>query len=139
MESVLIAVGSLVPLLLILVVIHEFGHYATARAMGVKVLEFGVGFPPRAFGVYTGNTPVLVDGATRYVGLSGPEDLGRGQKIKVSSAENDQGNLVARVIELSKKVAKGEEGDEPDEERPGEEDLLKHGGKVRAVVDGSLV
>ena len=139
MESVLIAVGSLVPLLLILVVIHEFGHYATARAMGVKVLEFGVGFPPRAFGVYTGNTPVLVDGATRYVGLSGPEDLSRGQKIKVSSAENGQGNLVARVIELSKKVAKGEEGDEPDEERPGEKDLLKHEGKVRSVVDGSLV
>ena len=139
MESVLIAVGSLVPLLLILVVIHEFGHYATARAMGVKVLEFGVGFPPRAFGVYTGNTPVLVDGATRYVGLSGPEDLSRGQKIKVSSAENGQGNLVARVIELSKKVARGEEGDEPDEERPGEEDLLKHEGKVRSVVDGSLV
>ena len=135
MESVLIAVGSLVPLLLILVVIHEFGHYATARAMGVKVLEFGVGFPPRAFGVYTGNTPVLVDGATRYVGLSGPEDLGRGLKIKVSSAENDQGNLVARVIELSKKVAKGE----PDEERPGEEDLLKHEGKIRSVSDGSLI
>ena len=65
METFLIAVGSLVPLLLILVVIHEFGHYATARAMGVKVLEFGVGFPPRAFGIYTGNTPVLVDGATR--------------------------------------------------------------------------
>ena len=139
MESALIAVGSLVPLLLILVVIHEFGHYATARAMGVKVLEFGVGFPPRAFGVYTGNTPVLVDGATRYVGLSGPEDLSRGQKIKVSSAENGQGNLVARVIELSKKVARGEEGDEPDEERLGEKDLLKHEGKVRSVVDGSLV
>jgi len=139
MESVLIAVGSLVPLLLILVVIHEFGHYATARAMGVKVLEFGVGFPPRAFGVYTGSTPVLVDGATRYVGLSGPEDLSRGQKIKVSSAENGQGNLVARVIELSKKVARGEEGDEPDEERLGEKDLLKHEGKVRSVVDGSLV
>ena len=139
MESVLIAVGSLVPLLLILVVIHEFGHYATARALGVKVLEFGVGFPPRAFGVYTGNTPVLVDGATRYVGLSGPEDLSRGQKIKVSSAENGQGNLVARVIELSKKVARGEEGDEPDEERLGEKDLLKHEGKVRSVVDGSLV
>ena len=139
MESVLIAVGSLVPLLLILVVIHEFGHYATARAMGVKVLEFGIGFPPRAFGVYTGSTPVLVDGATRYVGLSGPEDLSLGQKIKVSSAENGQGNLVARVIELSKKVARGEEGDEPDEERLGEKDLLKHEGKVRSVVDGSLV
>ena len=138
METVLIAVGSLVPLLLILVVIHEFGHYATARAMGVKVLEFGVGFPPRAFGVYTGNTAVLIDGATRYVGLSGPGDLGRGQKIKVSSTEDANGNLVARVIELSKKVAKGEQEDEP-EERPGEEDLLKHEGKIRSVGDGSMV
>jgi len=136
MESVFIAVGSLVPLLLILVVIHEFGHYATARAMGVKVLEFGVGFPPRAFGVYTGNTPVLIDSTTRYVGLSGPQDLGRGRKVKVSSSEDAQGNLVARVIELSRKLAKGEEASE---ERPGEEDLLKHEGKIRSLGDGSLV
>ncbi len=136
METVLIAVGSLVPLLLILVVIHEFGHYATARAMGVKVLEFGVGFPPRAFGVYTGNTPVLINSATRYVGLSGPEDLGRGRQVKVSSSEDSNGNLVARVIELSRKLAKGEE---PEEERPGEADLLKHEGKIRSVGDGSMV
>ena len=138
METVLIAVGSLVPLLLILVVIHEFGHYATARAMGVKVLEFGVGFPPRAFGIYTGNTPVFIDGATRYVGLSGPGDLGRGQKIKVRSTEDANGNLVARVIELSRKLAKSEQEEEQGE-RPGEEDLLNHEGKIRSVSDGSLV
>ena len=52
------------------------------------------------------------------------------------SAEDANGNLVARVIELSRKAAKGEE---PDEERPGEEDLLKHEGKIRSVGDGSLV
>ena len=138
METFLIAVGSLVPLLLILVVIHEFGHYATARAMGVKVLEFGVGFPPRAFGIYTGNTPVLIDGATRYVGLSGSGDLGRGQKIKVRSTEDADGNLVARVIELSRKLAKSEQEEEQGE-RPGEEDLLNHEGKIRSVSDGSLV
>ena len=138
METVLIAVGSLVPLLLILVVIHEFGHYATARAMGVKVLEFGVGFPPRAFGIYTGNTPVFIDGATRYVGLSGSGDLGRGQKIKVRSTEDANGNLVARVIELSRKLAKSEQEEEQGE-RPGEEDLLNHEGKIRSVSDGSLV
>ncbi|MDP7586957.1 MAG: site-2 protease family protein [SAR202 cluster bacterium] len=129
----------MVPLLLILVVIHEFGHYATARAMGVKVLEFGVGFPPRAFGVYTGNTCVLIDGATRYVGFSDPGDLGRGQRIKVSSTEDANGNLIARVIELSKKLAHGEQEEEPDEERLGEEDLLNHEGKIRSVGGGSLV
>jgi regulator of sigma E protease len=31
-----------------LVVIHELGHFVTARMAGVRVLEFGVGFPPRA-------------------------------------------------------------------------------------------
>jgi regulator of sigma E protease len=31
-----------------LVLIHELGHFITARLAGVRVLEFGVGFPPRA-------------------------------------------------------------------------------------------
>jgi regulator of sigma E protease len=32
----------------ILVIIHELGHFVTARLAHVRVLEFGVGFPPRA-------------------------------------------------------------------------------------------
>ncbi len=35
-----------------LVVAHEFGHFIVARKSGMKVYEFGVGFPPRAFGFY---------------------------------------------------------------------------------------
>ncbi len=31
-----------------LVVIHELGHFITARLAGVRVHEFGIGFPPRA-------------------------------------------------------------------------------------------
>ena len=31
-----------------LVIIHELGHFVTARAFRVRVLEFGIGFPPRA-------------------------------------------------------------------------------------------
>jgi Predicted membrane-associated Zn-dependent proteases 1 len=31
-----------------LVIIHELGHFVTARVAGVRVLEFGIGFPPRA-------------------------------------------------------------------------------------------
>jgi len=31
-----------------LVVIHELGHFFTARLSNVRVLEFGIGFPPRA-------------------------------------------------------------------------------------------
>lgn len=36
----------------LLVLVHEFGHFVTARKSGMKVYEFGFGFPPRAFGVY---------------------------------------------------------------------------------------
>jgi regulator of sigma E protease len=31
-----------------LVLVHELGHFVTARLAGVRVLEFGIGFPPRA-------------------------------------------------------------------------------------------
>jgi regulator of sigma E protease len=31
-----------------LVVIHELGHFAMARGFRIRVLEFGIGFPPRA-------------------------------------------------------------------------------------------
>jgi regulator of sigma E protease len=38
-----------IPILLVMVLIHEAGHFFTARLFGVKVLEFGVGFPPKAW------------------------------------------------------------------------------------------
>lgn len=36
-------------LLSVLVLAHEWGHYAAARRAGMKVEEFGIGFPPRIF------------------------------------------------------------------------------------------
>ncbi|MEI6597147.1 MAG: RIP metalloprotease RseP [bacterium] len=35
----------------VLVLAHEFGHFMMARKFGVRAEEFGLGFPPRAFGV----------------------------------------------------------------------------------------
>lgn len=40
----------IVPILAVLVIVHEFGHFLTARYFGVKVEEFGVGLPPRIIG-----------------------------------------------------------------------------------------
>ena len=40
----------------LLVFVHEFGHFITAKRAGVKVEEFGFGFPPRAFGIKKGGT-----------------------------------------------------------------------------------
>ena len=40
----------------IVVLVHELGHFVTAKAANVKVLEFGFGFPPRLFGIRRGET-----------------------------------------------------------------------------------
>jgi regulator of sigma E protease len=44
----LITVVLFIFVLGVLVIIHEIGHFASARLAGVRVLEFGIGFPPRA-------------------------------------------------------------------------------------------
>ncbi len=40
----------------LLVFVHELGHFVMARLMGMKVEEFGFGFPPRLWGVKRGET-----------------------------------------------------------------------------------
>ena len=42
--------------LLVLVIIHELGHFAVAKRFGIKVEEFGFGIPPRIFGKKIGET-----------------------------------------------------------------------------------
>jgi regulator of sigma E protease len=39
-----------IAVLAILVLSHEFGHFIAARKSGMRVYEFGFGFPPRIFG-----------------------------------------------------------------------------------------
>ena len=38
-------------ILAVLVLSHEFGHFIAARKSGMKVYEFGFGFPPRVLGI----------------------------------------------------------------------------------------
>ncbi|MDP1853502.1 MAG: site-2 protease family protein [Candidatus Omnitrophota bacterium] len=42
--------------LIALMVIHEFGHFIIAKKFGVRVDEFGIGYPPRLFGKKIGET-----------------------------------------------------------------------------------
>jgi regulator of sigma E protease len=63
-------------ILLGLVIIHEAGHYVTAKIFGVKVLEAGVGFPPRLFGFRWRDTDYTVNALPlgAFVRLLGEED-----------------------------------------------------------------
>ncbi len=40
----------------VLIVVHEAGHFAMAKRLGVRVIRFSVGYPPKLFGVRRGET-----------------------------------------------------------------------------------
>ena len=42
--------------LVVLILVHEFGHFITAKKSGIRVDEFGIGFPPKIFGKKIGET-----------------------------------------------------------------------------------
>lgn len=73
---------SVVPffvILVFLVVIHELGHFLTAKLFGIKVLEFGVGYPPKAWGKKFGDTEYTLNylplgGFVRLLGEEDPTD-----------------------------------------------------------------
>lgn len=46
----------IVPILALLIFLHELGHFVMARRAGVRVEEFGIGLPPRVWGVRRGDT-----------------------------------------------------------------------------------
>jgi regulator of sigma E protease len=48
MDSFLLGLASFGLVLIPLVIIHELGHFIAAKLTGITVLEFGIGFPPRA-------------------------------------------------------------------------------------------
>ena len=80
MNEALSAILWGIPTFSILVVLHEGGHFAVARAFGVKVHEFMLGLPGPALrykGKHTtyGVTAILLGGYVRIAGMEpGPED-----------------------------------------------------------------
>lgn len=48
-------------ILAVLVLVHEFGHFYAAKRAGVRVDEFGLGFPPRLWGKKIGETTYSIN------------------------------------------------------------------------------
>ena len=44
----------------VLIIIHEFGHFLAARAAGIKVEQFAIGFGPALFRRDFGQTEFLI-------------------------------------------------------------------------------
>lgn len=47
-------------ILIPLVLFHELGHFLTAKLFRVKILEFGIGFPPKLVSFWTGTTHITI-------------------------------------------------------------------------------
>jgi regulator of sigma E protease len=60
MHEVLVAIVAFIVLVGVMVVVHEFGHFAVAKLCGVRVESFSVGFGPRLFGIKFGDTDYKV-------------------------------------------------------------------------------
>src|SRR5580658_1092164 len=56
MSGFLIAVLAMAVVLGFMILIHEFGHYAVAKLLGIRVETFSIGFGKRLFGFRRGDT-----------------------------------------------------------------------------------
>ena len=83
---------SLLAAFVVFILAHEAGHFFAAKALGIKVSEFFVGFGPRIWSTQRGETEyglkaIPAGGYVRIVGMSvleevDPEDMGRTYREK---------------------------------------------------------
>jgi regulator of sigma E protease len=74
--EVVITIVSFLAVIVVLILAHELGHFITAKASGVGVIEFGLGFPPRLVGIRRGGTLYSLNliPLGGFVKLAGEED-----------------------------------------------------------------
>jgi len=72
----LITIAAFLGVLVVLIIAHELGHFITAKASGVRVEEFGLGFPPRLLSVRRGETLYSLNAVPLggFVKMAGEED-----------------------------------------------------------------
>ncbi len=73
---IFITIVSFLGVLVVLIIAHELGHFVTAKASGVQVEEFGIGFPPRLISIKRGETRYSLNVVPLggFVKMAGEED-----------------------------------------------------------------
>ena len=86
-----------IPVFGVCVLVHEFGHFITAKWAGIRVEEFGIGFPPRLIGFRKRDS-----GGWEVIWFSGkhnPEDTYSSQKQPLYTSA---GSVVTAIPEAIK-------------------------------------
>lgn len=76
---ILLTILVFILILGLLVFVHELGHFIMAKRAGMRVDEFGFGFPPRIFGIKRGETTYSINliplgGFVKILGEDGTEN-----------------------------------------------------------------
>jgi regulator of sigma E protease len=78
--SIIFAILIFLGVLFVLVLVHEWGHYITAKLTGMRVDEFGIGFPPTLWSKKVGETTYAfnvlpIGGYVKILGEDGEEGM----------------------------------------------------------------
>src|ERR1700722_5308011 len=81
----------------IMVLVHEFGHFAVAKLCGIRVEVFSIGFGKRLFGFKRGDTEyqVAIVPLGGYVKMAGEMGMGSNVALENETAASDPGDFNA--------------------------------------------
>lgn len=82
--AIIIAFISLMGLL----ILHELGHFILAKKFGVRVDEFGIGYPPRIFGKKIGETIYSINLLPFGAFVKLPGEIGKAEDPKSFSSQS---------------------------------------------------
>ena len=90
--EVLGTVVAFIAILVVLVLVHELGHFLVAKRAGITVEEFGIGFPPRITSVTRGGTRyslnwIPLGGFVKMLGEDGDVEVRRLRESGLSDEE----------------------------------------------------
>jgi regulator of sigma E protease len=76
--------------LAILILVHEFGHFIVAKKSGIRVDEFGLGFPPRLLAKKWGDTTYTINAIPfgGFVKIFGEDPIGDEDTLRALAVSN---------------------------------------------------
>jgi len=105
--SIFIAIVAFLIILIVAIMVHEMGHFITAKVTKVKVEELGLGLPPRIWGVKRGETIYSINwiplgGFCRMAGEEDPDvpESLAGRSVKVRLLVLSAGSLFMLLLPL---------------------------------------
>src|SRR3990170_3633421 len=93
--EILTTVLATLAMIVVLVLVHELGHFVVAKLSGITVQEFGIGFPPRVASVIWRGTRyslnwIPLGGFVKMLGEDGETEAQRMRKQGLSESAVDR-------------------------------------------------